>query len=207
MSSRSDKVSITYNNTVSARLKPPGEAPVNTATGTSTAGQGERPGGTASAERTMTVTISAIDKSASSVSFTGPNGWKYERRVVDPTVLDKLKVGDLVDITWDTNVTVAVQYLYRRENNDLALKDALLCGVSDRVGRSGSVHRCRSPDARYGAASTTAPRARRTALRATRRQERPKSACSKPAGANPACTKTIVSRPSPGYGAIRGQDV
>src|SRR6516165_10195218 len=52
-----DKVSITYNNTVSARLKPPGEAPVNTATGTSTAGQGERPGGTASAERTMTVTI------------------------------------------------------------------------------------------------------------------------------------------------------
>ena len=104
-----DKVSITYNNTVSARLKPPGEAPVNTATGTSTAGQGERPGGTASAERTMTVTISAIDKSASSVSFTGPNGWKYERHVVDPTVLDKLKVGDQVDITWDTNVTVAVQ--------------------------------------------------------------------------------------------------
>jgi len=33
-----DKVSITYNNTVSARLKPPGEAPVNTATGSSTAG-------------------------------------------------------------------------------------------------------------------------------------------------------------------------
>jgi hypothetical protein len=29
--------------------------------------------------------------------------------VVDPTVLDKVKVGDLVDITWDTNVTVAVQ--------------------------------------------------------------------------------------------------
>src|SRR6516164_3984936 len=104
-----DKVSITYNNTVSARLKPPGEAPVNTATGSSTAGQGERPGGTASMERTMTATITGIDKSASSVSFTGPNGWKYERRVVDPTVLDKLKVGDLVDITWNTDVTVAVQ--------------------------------------------------------------------------------------------------
>ena len=100
-----DKVSITYNNTVSARLKPPGEAPVNTGSKTSSAGQGERPGGAASEERTMTVTISAIDKSASSVSFTGPNGWKYERHVVDPTVLDKLKV----DITWDTNVTVAVQ--------------------------------------------------------------------------------------------------
>ena len=104
-----DKVSITYNNTVSARLKPPGEPMVNTATGTSTAGQGERPGGTASQERTMTATISAIDKSAQSITFTGPNGWKYDRRAVDPTVLDKVKVGDQVDVTWDTNVTVAVQ--------------------------------------------------------------------------------------------------
>jgi len=60
-------------------------------------------------ERTMTVTVSAIDKSASSIAFTGPNGWKYSRRVVDPSVLDKVKVGDQVDITWDTDVTVAVQ--------------------------------------------------------------------------------------------------
>ena len=104
-----DKVSITYNNTVSARLKPPGEAPVNTTTGTTTAGQGERPGGTASQERVMTATITSIDKNASSITFTGPNGWKYSRRVVDPTGLEKLKVGDQVDITWDTNVTVAVQ--------------------------------------------------------------------------------------------------
>jgi len=104
-----DRVSITYNNTVSARLKPPGEAPVNTATGTTTAGQGERPGGTAAVEKTMTATISAIDKSAQSITFTGPNGWKYSRRVVDPAVLDKVKVGDKVDITSDTNVTVSVQ--------------------------------------------------------------------------------------------------
>ena len=103
-----DKVSITYNNTVSARLKQPGEPQVNTATGATTAGQGERPGGTASQERTMTATITAIDKSAPSITFTGPNGWKYSRRVVDPSILDKVKVGDKVDITWDTNVTVTV---------------------------------------------------------------------------------------------------
>ena len=104
-----DNVSITYNNTVSARLKPPGEAPVNTQTGTSTAGQEERPGGTAAVQRTMTATVSDIDKSASSITFTGPNGWKYSRRVVDPTVLDQIKVGDQVDITWNTDVTVSVQ--------------------------------------------------------------------------------------------------
>src|SRR6201981_3973201 len=54
-----DKVSVTFNNNVSARLKPPGEAPVNTQTGTSTAGQGARPGGTAAGERNMTATITA----------------------------------------------------------------------------------------------------------------------------------------------------
>ena len=104
-----DKVSIMYNNNVSARLKPPGEAPVNTATGTSTAGQGERPGGTAAMQRTMTATIDAIDKNASSMTFSGPNGWKYSRHIVDPAVFDKVKVGDKVDITWNTDVTVAVQ--------------------------------------------------------------------------------------------------
>ena len=57
----------------------------------------------------MTATISDIDRGAQSISFTGPNGWKYSRRVVDPTLLDKVKVGDQVDVTWDTNVTVSVQ--------------------------------------------------------------------------------------------------
>jgi hypothetical protein len=57
----------------------------------------------------MTATISALDKSASSISFAGPNGWNYSRRVVDPTVFDKVKVGDKVDITWNTDVTVATR--------------------------------------------------------------------------------------------------
>ena len=104
-----DKVSLTYNNNVSARLKPPGEAAVDTGSTTTTAGQQARPGGTATVQRTMTVTVDAIDKSASSMTFSGPNGWKYSRHIVDPTVFDKVKVGDKIDITWNTDVTVAVQ--------------------------------------------------------------------------------------------------
>ena len=104
-----DKVSLTYNNNVSARVKPPGEADVDTGSATSTAGQQARPGGTATVQRTMTVTVDAIDKSASSMTFSGPNGWKYSRHIVDPTVFDKVKVGDKIDITWNTDVTVAVQ--------------------------------------------------------------------------------------------------
>jgi hypothetical protein len=104
-----DKVSVTYNNNVSARVKAPGEADVDTGSKASTMGQEARPGDTAVVQRTMTATISALDKSASSISFAGPNGWNYSRRVVDPTVFDKVKVGDKVDITWNTDVTVATQ--------------------------------------------------------------------------------------------------
>ena len=104
-----DKVTITYNNTVTARLKPPGEAPVAADVQGSNMGQSTQPGGTAALHRTITATISAIDNNTSTISFVGPNGWKYSRRIVDPTILEKVKVGDMVDITWDTDLTVSVQ--------------------------------------------------------------------------------------------------
>ncbi len=103
-----DKVSATYNNNVSVRLKPAGEPAVDTAsayTGSAYTGQ---PAGMIAADRTMTATIDAIDKDASSITFVGPNGFKYTRLVVDPTVFDQVKVGDKVDITWNTDVTFSV---------------------------------------------------------------------------------------------------
>ena len=103
-----DTVQATYNNNVTVRLKPLGEPAVDTAKVAKTGGEGERPGGMAAMERTMTATITAINKSASSITFVGPNNWKYSRHVVDPTVFDQVKVGDRVDITWNTDVTVAV---------------------------------------------------------------------------------------------------
>jgi hypothetical protein len=57
----------------------------------------------------MTVTVSDVDKNAGSISVVGPNDWRYSRRVMDPTLLDKIKPGDKIDITWDTNVTLAPQ--------------------------------------------------------------------------------------------------
>jgi hypothetical protein len=35
-----------------------------------------------------------------SITFTGPNGWKYSSRVEDRKALVKVKVGDTLDITW-----------------------------------------------------------------------------------------------------------
>jgi len=104
-----DKVSATYNNNVAVQMHPPGAPPIDTGSKASTMGQEVRPGGTTSVERMLTANVAEIDKSASSITFVGPNGWKYSRRVVDPTVFDKVKVGDQVDITWNTDVTVSVQ--------------------------------------------------------------------------------------------------
>jgi uncharacterized OB-fold protein len=101
-----DKVKATYNNYVIVRLKPAGEAAVDTAETTTTTGQTS---GKAATVRKMTASIVDIDKSTSSITFVGPNGWKYSRRVVDPTVFDQVKVGDKVDITWNTDLTVSVQ--------------------------------------------------------------------------------------------------
>jgi hypothetical protein len=103
-----DKVSVTYNNNVSVRLKPPGEPAVDTGSAAQISGAGARPDGTIAVERTMTAAIDSIDKSASSITFSGPNGFKYSRHVVDPTVFDQVKVGDKVDITWNTDVTFSV---------------------------------------------------------------------------------------------------
>ena len=104
-----DKVSVTYNNNVSVRLKPPGEPAVDTGSKTSTMGEEVRPGGTTAVQRTMTAHVDSIDKSTASMTFVGPNGWKYSRHVIDPTVLEKVKIGDSVDITWNTDVTISVQ--------------------------------------------------------------------------------------------------
>jgi hypothetical protein len=104
-----DKVSATYNNTVIAVLKQPGEPVVDTSRTLRTGTEGERPGGSMTMERRMTVTVDGIDKDLSSITFVGPNGWKYSRHVTDPNVLDMLKVGDKIDVIWNTDVTVAVE--------------------------------------------------------------------------------------------------
>jgi hypothetical protein len=87
-------------------MKPPGEAAVDAAATTSTMGQTS---GRAAMVRRMTATITDIDRSASAITFTGPNGWKYSRRVVDPAVFDQVKVGDRIDITWNTDLTMSVE--------------------------------------------------------------------------------------------------
>ena len=94
-----DKIKARYYETVVLRLKLPNEPDQNTSTlGRVTAEGGDA--GTVSHQRTITATVAAIDPKVPSISFVGPQGWKYSSRVQDKAALAKVKVGDKIDITW-----------------------------------------------------------------------------------------------------------
>jgi len=44
-----------------------------------------------------------------SVTFTGPNGWKYSSKVQDTEALSKVKVGDKVDFVWTEAMMVSLE--------------------------------------------------------------------------------------------------
>ena len=104
-----DKVSARFYETVVVRLKKPGEADVNTAEKKVTPSETTLPGGTKAKQRTITATITAIDQALPSITFSGPNGWKYTSKVADKEALAKVKVGDKVDIAWTEAVLVSVE--------------------------------------------------------------------------------------------------
>jgi hypothetical protein len=104
-----DKVTARYYDHLVVRLKKPGEAAVDTTSAALTRGEGERPGATAAAQRTFTVTVSAMDPKTSSVTVTGPNGYMYSRRVTDKKAFALLKVGDQLDMTWTEAVLISVE--------------------------------------------------------------------------------------------------
>ena len=57
----------------------------------------------------MTAVVEAIDPSVPSISFKGPQGWKYSRKVLDKNVLNQVKVGDRVDFIWTEAMVVDVK--------------------------------------------------------------------------------------------------
>jgi hypothetical protein len=104
-----DKVTARYYDNVVIRLKHPGESDADSRAQATTGSEQALPGGTKARQRTITATITAIDMSTPSITFTGPNGWKYTSRVQDPEALAKVKVGDKVDITWTEAVLVSLE--------------------------------------------------------------------------------------------------
>ena len=104
-----DKVTARFYENVIVQVRRPGDPDVNTATKATTPAEQVLPGGTKAKQRTISATITAIDMNVPSITFTGPNGWKYTSRVQDKSALAKVKVGEKVDITWTEAVLVSVE--------------------------------------------------------------------------------------------------
>ena len=108
-----DVVNVTYYDRVSIRPKPPGEPAVDrTEPSVTTSTPGALPGATAASQRVTTVTITGWDPAARVVTFTGPTGASYSRRLLDTTdakTIAGLKVGDRVDVTRTEAARLAVE--------------------------------------------------------------------------------------------------
>src|SRR5262245_57433727 len=108
-----DVVTVSYYDRVNLRRKPAAEAAVDrTEAPVTTAATGVLPGATVAAQRVATVTLTGWDPATRTVSFTGPKGASYSRRLLDstdPSILTGLKVGDRVDVTWTEAVRLTTQ--------------------------------------------------------------------------------------------------
>lgn len=105
-----DKLVINYYENVNVRVKAASEPDVNLEHTAATPAEGSaRPAGTVAKQRRMTARITALDLKVPSITFTGPNGWKYSTRVEDKQALEKVKVGDRVDITWTEAVLIGFE--------------------------------------------------------------------------------------------------
>ncbi|HEY7541573.1 MAG TPA: hypothetical protein VIF11_15620 [Methylomirabilota bacterium] len=105
-----DPVVATYMEAVAFQIKKPGTATPGTSVQEThaTSKPGETPAGAVGQEVTVTATITAIDKAAKTVTIKGPDGNTETVKAKDPKNLDRIKVGDLVEITYAQALAVSL---------------------------------------------------------------------------------------------------
>lgn len=106
-----DDVSVAYYESLAYEVHKPGQAVAGTvvAEEAQRAALGDRPGASAARVTTMTATIAAIDKATRLVVLQTADGEQTSIRARDPQKLDKVAVGDLVEITYSEAIALSVQ--------------------------------------------------------------------------------------------------
>jgi hypothetical protein len=106
-----DKVDVGFYESLAWNVKKAGDgAPgVSEKAGAAAAAPGERPAGAVGKQVTVTATIEAIDLAKGTVTLKGPEGNSKTIKARDPKNLEKVKVGDLVDITFTEALAVRVR--------------------------------------------------------------------------------------------------
>ena len=106
-----DDVVVTYYESMAYEVKKPGEATpgVSVADGVDRAKLGDKPAASGARITTITATITGIDKKNGTVTLTGPDGDAVTVKARNPANLERVKTGDLVEITLTEAVAVSVQ--------------------------------------------------------------------------------------------------
>jgi Cu/Ag efflux protein CusF len=106
-----DKVDVSYYESLVWQVKKAadGTPGASVQSGAETAKPGSKPAGAAARQVMMTVTIEAIDLAKGTVTLKGPQGNSRTIKARDPKNLEKVKVGDLVDVTYTEALAVRVR--------------------------------------------------------------------------------------------------
>ena len=107
-----DVVNVTYTEAYAVRLNPTNAKPSDAASAAAVAQPGEKPAGAAGDMVTISAKVKAINLKDNTVTFKGPKGNLRTVAVQDPTyqaALKKLKVGDVVEITYAEAVAITVE--------------------------------------------------------------------------------------------------
>jgi Cu/Ag efflux protein CusF len=106
---RGDLVVVGYQESIALKLKKHGEPKVSSAEVAERAEPGQMPGAGAADSISITAKIIKIDKKTQHVTLQGPKGRTAVVAVKDPARLEKIKVGDLVEITYTRALAISVE--------------------------------------------------------------------------------------------------
>jgi hypothetical protein len=108
---RGDHVVVSYLESVVFQLHKPGEAEpgVAVAGAAGRAEPGEKPGAVGAHAVKVTATVMAVDKKKPSLTLKTPDGETVVLPVRDAKRLDPVKVGDLLEITYQRAVAISVE--------------------------------------------------------------------------------------------------
>jgi hypothetical protein len=107
-----DEVTVTYYESLAYAVKKPGgDAAPGAAVveGVGRAKAGEMPGGGGVRAVTVTATIAGIDKTAGTVTLRGPEGDTQTIKARNPDNLNRVSIGDLVEITYTEALAISVE--------------------------------------------------------------------------------------------------
>jgi hypothetical protein len=106
-----DHVKVAYYQSLAYEVKKPGTTTPGVAVteGTGRAKPGEKPAAAAVQTLTITATIVAIDKAAMEVTLKSPKGNLTTVKARDPEKLDRVSVGDLVEVTYTEALAISVE--------------------------------------------------------------------------------------------------